>query len=398
MQECAARPTTADTALADLVAWFERNGLAGHDPYDVYDHPLMRLARKCAGTRLDRVWGRVNRETQVNPLGTRHLLRQKPHVNSMAVGVLLSAWVRLRRSGLRSWPEDGATLVEWLDQHRHTDHPGASWSYPFGHHSRIYFPAGTPWGIVTAICGEALLDYASLAADERAWDLARQAAVFISDAIPLIETDRGAYMTYTPIDDFAIHNASLSMGAFLARAGKELNERDWREVAGRVLDYTLSEQLEDGAFDYWAAHQSTGRHVDNYHTGFVLRALLQYEDLGYAEASAPLERAWAHYAREFVLADGTVRTIEGQHLPVNIHACAESILCGATLADRFPDALDLAERAYRWTAENLRNDDGSFGYGIFGYGYQPMAYTRWGEAWMLRALAELTCASPANGR
>lgn len=384
--------------IADLVAWFDRYGLAGYDPYDVYDHPVMRLLRRTRGTRISGAWTTADRAVQRNPHGARRLLRQKPHENSKAVGLLLGAWTRLQTAGLRAWPEDGATLVDWLDQHRHTDYPGASWSYPFAFRSRINFPPGTPYSITTAICGEALLDYAIYRKDDLARGLAHEVGVFIADALPRYTTEHGVYLPYTPIDDFAVHNVSISLGALLARLARDFDAPAWAELAHEVLQFTLSEQRDDGAFEYWAAHQSTGRHVDNYHTGFVLRALLQYEDLGYAEASAPLERAWAHYAREFVRADGTVRTIEGQYLPVNIHACAESILCGATLADRFPDALDLAERAYRWTAENLRNDDGSFGYGIFGYGYQPMAYTRWGEAWMLRALAELTCASPANGR
>lgn len=385
-----------EQVVAELVAWFARNGLAGFDPYDVYDRLPIRLARRMAGTRLNRVWAQVDRSAQRQPMRVRRLLGQKPHENSKTVGLLLGSWVQLTRAGLEPYPADGAQLVAWLDAHRHRGYPGASWSYPFGYQSRMYFPAGTPWGIVTAICGEALLDYAELTGNDLARDLAHRAARFIAEAVPLVPAGTGAYLTYTPVDDFSIHNASLSMGAFLARAAASFEAPAWAERADRVLRFTLSEQLGDGAFDYWAAHQSTRRHVDNYHTGFVLRALHGYACLGYEGADAALQRGWRFYAQEFVSADGYTRTYEGLDVPVNIHGCAESILCGAALAGRFPDAINLARCTFAWTTQNLRNADGSFGYGIFSYGYQPMAYTRWGEAWMLRALSELAEATSAS--
>jgi len=381
-----------DATIAGLVDWFGHHGLAGFDPYDVYDRAVMKALRKLDGRRGARLWYIANNLAQRHPRGIRVLLGQRPHENSKSVGLLLGSWVRLNRTGVPAWPIDGLELVRWLQENKNTDYPGASWSYPWGYQSRIYFPAGTPWGIVTAICGEALLDYAEETGNDLAMQLAEDAAVFLAEALRIVRTETGAYLTYTPIDDFAIHNASISMGAYLARAGARFDRPEWAQLAMACLDYTLSEQCEDGAFDYWGAHQSTSRHVDNYHTGFVLRALHEYSQLGYSAADSPLSKGWAFYERAFVETSGRPLTLEGREIPIDIHACAESILCGAAISDRFPDGLAVANRAFRWTVENLRNADGSFGYGVFPDGTQTMAYTRWGEAWMLRALSELRAA------
>lgn len=380
-----------------LIDWFNRNGLAGFDPYDIYDKPLYKIARKLESVpHLRRIWHELDHFTRTQPARARRLFGQLPHENSKAVGLLLGSWCRLSAVGIQPWPQDGHELVRWLRDNQNTDYPGASWSYPFGYQSRIYFPAGTAWGIVTAICGESLLDFAELTGDADALELGEQAAIFLAEGIKRVETENGAFLTYTPVDDFAIHNASISMGAYLARAGKRFGHEEWTEVAAACLAFTLSEQLPDGAFDYWAKHQSTQRHVDNYHTGFVLRALLDYSRLGFETADEPLAQGWAFYRDTFVSGDGRPLTMEGRLLPINIHGCAESILCGAALADRFDDALPLARRALSWTDEHLRNPDGSYGQGVFNYGVQPFAFTRWGEAWMLRALAELAAAENAN--
>ena len=49
MRDNAGHTEALGETIADLVAWFDRIGLAGYDPYDVYDHPLMRIAKRCAG-------------------------------------------------------------------------------------------------------------------------------------------------------------------------------------------------------------------------------------------------------------------------------------------------------------------------------------------------------------
>jgi hypothetical protein len=248
---------------------------------------------------------------------------------------------------------------------------------------------------VTAICGEALLDYAELKSDEKALRLAREAAVFLAEAMPYVKAKTGGYLTYTPLDDFSIHNASISMGAYLARAAARFGEGGWAEIARGCLDFTVAAQEPDGSFDYWGDGQNVQRHVDNYHTGFVLRALLEYSELGYDSASEPLRRGWDYYQRTFVNSQGRPMTYADREVPVDIHGCAESILCGSALSLKFDDALNLAVRAARWTAQHLQNRDGSFGYGVFGHGKQSIAYTRWGESWMLRALSEL-CLSLAG--
>ena len=384
------RSSDLNDAIRGLISWFDDTGLAGYDPYDVYDRRTVKLVRQLEGTRWQRLWLNTHSLIQRKPQAARAILRQRPHVNSKAVGLLLGSWVRLNKAGFPGWPTDADELIVWLKANAHSDYPGASWSYPWGYQSRVYFPPGTPWGIVTAICGEALLDYDEALGNGTARALARDAAVFIAEAIPLVRAGQGAYLTYTPIDDFAIHNASLSMAAFLARASQRFEVPKWGDIAEACLEFTLSEQLPDGAFDYWASHQSTWRHVDNYHTGFVLRALQQFRNLGYQSAEEPLNRGWTFYTRVFEGEDGRPRTMECQDLPIDIHGCAESILCGAVLAmDGLSGALDLAWRAFHWTNTHLRNSDGSFGYGLFDYGVQTMAYTRWNEAWMLRALSEL---------
>jgi hypothetical protein len=83
---------------------------------------------------------------------------------------------------------------------------------------------------------------------------------------------------------------------------------------------------------------------------------------------------------------------------IDIHSCAESINCLSELSETFPEGLVLAERILDWTIINLRSKEGYFYYGILKSRFtdkpfkSKIAYLRWGQAWMLKALSSFLMA------
>jgi hypothetical protein len=79
--------------------------------------------------------------------------------------------------------------------------------------------------------------------------------------------------------------------------------------------------------------------------------------------------------------------------PINIHSCAEAILCHSTLAPDFPEALDFLVKFVPWTLATMQHPEGWFIYMVRnirgGLDWKlKIPYIRWGQAWMLRALAQ----------
>ncbi|MDH4140616.1 MAG: hypothetical protein OEV43_08605 [Coriobacteriia bacterium] len=381
------------SALEDLTAWVDRNGPAGFDPYDV-----LGKARFYRLTHDDR--GRMRRTATARalmsarhrwPVPTRRVFGVRPAVNAKGVGLMLSARLRMERLGMPGSLETARELAAWLALNpSRAGFPGASWGYPFHWHTRIFVPADTPSAVVTATCGQGLLDFAERTDDERAVQTARGAAVFLAEGLNRTELGDGRVcLSYTPLDDFQVHNANLMAAEYLLRAGRFFGEPTWQELATACMRFTVSFQAQDGSFEYWAPDQQAASQIDNYHTGFVLRSLFAFAEANRSQAAGALDSGWAFYAREFLSSGGKPRNDVGRDDRLDIHSCAESVLCPAVLSIRYPDAFALSRAAADWTVANMRNPDGSFVHGVWGERTRTMPYLRWGQAWMMRALSEL---------
>lgn len=402
-----AGPSSAAQATFALETWLIRNGLAGWDPYDVMGHPLFKSIAGVpqSGLRPKSLVARVaHGGLRRAPVGTRRLLGVRQEVNAKGVGLLLSAWLRLDAAGDERAAAQIPACATWLlDNPNAGPWPGVYWGYPFDWNSRVFIPRGTPSAVVTSTCAQALLDFALSPADkpfahaaarQRALDAAHGAATFLATGLNRYESAPGqTVLSYTPLDDFRVHNASLMAGELLLRCADVFGESSWRELAVALLRYTLADQSPDGSFEYWGPGQRDRSHIDNYHTGFVLRSLYAYELAGIDGATRALERGWEYYREHLYGDDGRPLDKPGSQLPLNIHSCAESILCPATLSTRFDTALALAEKSAAWSVANMTNPDGSFAYLWRANGtLDRTPHLRWGQAWMLRAFAELETA------
>jgi hypothetical protein len=382
----------ARSALRDLDSWFDSTGFAGWDPYDIRGNRRFSditsikppaTKRTMAGTALEaagRLW----------PHTIRSLFGVKPHVNSKGMGLYVAAQVRLAEAGSDSAMERASKAVDWLVANTAEEYPGSSWGYPFPWYSRVEIPAGTPSSTATVTVADALLDYAEATADEHVLEVARGAATFILGGLHLEEFGDGSVcFSYTPFDRFHVYNSSLLCAEYLNRAARLFDEPEWDELALRALRYVAAEQCPDGSFEYWGEDQRRASAIDNYHTGFVLRSLFALEQGGLSEATEPLESGWEFYRTH--LFDGE-RPLQAPGITevLNIHSCAESVLCPAVLSRRFPGALDVSAGAASWTIDNMRNADGTFIYGLRKGWREKMVYWRWSQAWMLRSLSELS--------
>jgi hypothetical protein len=377
-------------ALDLLLVWLDANGLAGYDPYDILGSPGFARITADSSPRLVR---RVLLSARHRyPRATRRLFGVKPAVNAKGVGLLLSSHLRLESLGYETHT-DADECARWLAANPSPGYPGAAWGYPFDWYTREFIPAFTPSAVVTATCGQALLDHAEFRDDETSREAARGAAQFLAEGLNRSTDEEGDIcLSYTPLDHFQVHNASLMAAEYLLRAARAFSVPEWYELAASCMRFTVADQLEDGSFEYWAPAQRISTQIDNYHTGFVLRSLYAFADAGFENAGRALDACWTHYRDTMLSPDGRPRNEPGADTPLDIHSCAESVLCPAVLSARFPEALDRAEAAARWTITNMRNADGTFIHGVWGHHRRTMTYLRWGQAWMLRAFAELLLA------
>jgi hypothetical protein len=245
--------------------------------------------------------------------------------------------------------------------------------------------------VITAIAARAFLHGCQSLGEAAHLESALSACRFLAADVPRYEPD-GDRLCFSkmPGVHWHIHNANLMTAAILATIGRAAGTDEWEDLARRAANYSLAEQREDGAWYYWGPPDELMHWVDHYHTGFVLRAL---DDLlrvtGWEDLREPLDRGYAFYTERLFDEGRIPRLTEARRYPVDIHSCAEAILCLSQLSARYDDALARACAVADWTLAHMRHPSGAFYYRRYRWLTIRIPYMRWGQAWMMLALTRL---------
>ncbi len=372
-------------SLDRLELWIQRNGWAGYDPYDLRETVHFRALIKLAGD------GRLARGIErFAPTLTRRLLRVRPKVNAKTIALLALAYLaRYEATGRKPDSEQAKSCLEWLKANKQSGYSGACWGYPFDWYTRVKIPAGTPSGVVSSVAGWAFLEAYRLFNESQYLDVAESVAEFFLHDLNLHRLDaHRACFSYTPLDSFHVHNANLFVATHLLTMGALRGKTAYSAVAELAIAYTLEEQNPDGSWYYWGPPDTLRYNIDHYHTGFVLRCLDRLCRLCSREDwEAALKRGFEFYVERLLDPSGIPRFTSRTTFPVDIHSCAEAILCLTQLCHRYPQAKDRSASVLCWVLNEMQSEEGHFYYRKYPRQTVRIAYMRWGQAWMFWALA-----------
>lgn len=392
-------------AIEKLNNWIESNGWVGYDPYDLKE---MKWVRNITDYENKNILKEVFRESifelfSTFPILSRKIFRVTPRMNAKAMGLFSRAYLDLHLySNDEKYLKKSSECLFWLENNCSNDNEGMSWGYPFDWQSKKLISGNTPNGIVTTAVGDAFWAWYKFTQDKRYLDICKKICNFLVSLPQDKVKDDLLCFSYTPLFVNHIHNLNLFVAEFLLKVGMETQNNTWSDLARRAVNYTISDQLTDGSFDYNGPPENHRDFVDNYHTGFVLRMLYSiYKLTDDPSVSNALNKCYSHYKNSFFENDEIPKLLPDRKYRIDIHSCAESINCLSELSSQFNDALALANRIALWTIKNLQDEQGYFYYGIlknrpFGMTYKSkIAYIRWGQAWMLKALSNLVCKNEA---
>lgn len=286
--------------------------------------------------------------------------------------------------------------LNWLNNNYSKGYTGKCWGYPFNWQSIRFIPKGTPSSVVSSIVGDGYWKFYWLTKDKKYLSDCEGICEFFVNNLNIDKVDSNRIcFSYTPIDDFHVHNANLFVAEFLLRVGKEVSNDDYTALGLNAANYALSELNDDGSLFYWGKiqdHYHPG-HLDHYHSGFEIRSLYSiWKITGEVKFYQAVKRYYGFYLANFFDDKSIPKLTPESRYPINIHGCAEAILCNAILSDDFPEGKEYLENALAWTTDNMQDEEGWFYYMI----RKPkriewkvkIPYIRWGQAWMLRGLCE----------
>ncbi|GAI32016.1 unnamed protein product, partial [marine sediment metagenome] len=277
----------------------EQNGWLGYDPYDIKgERWMIWLTRKGNHSIFFAILREIVFELFYTfPKFSRKVFKIKPQINAKAMGLFASGYLGLYQAiKNEEYLAKSSYCIDWLLNHQSKTKIGIGWGYPFDWQSRELIPRGTPNGIVTTVAGEAFWRWYKHTGDKKHLEVCKKTGLFLASLpIKTVEEDKICF-SYTPLFVNFIHNLNLFVAEFLLKVGLETNNKEWTELANKAINYTISCQMDNGAFDYNGPPEKPANFIDNYHTGFVLRMLFSiYKLTGRKDVLESIRKGYEFY-------------------------------------------------------------------------------------------------------
>jgi hypothetical protein len=311
------------------------------------------------------------------PVDLRRLYRRAHPQIAKALGVFGSVGMRLGQAGDANATRLGLRALELLD----ADHAAGAvaWGYPFDVQTRwSFYAAGSANVVVTSFAVNGLLEGAT-AADQP--HLRARAAAAARWVLEDLWVERGGFFAYHPTATVNIHNANL-LGALCVHLGAG-DDPLARDRTSKAMERTLDAQEADGGFPYGDGAALKWR--DSFHTGFVLRCLMELESVDPAATDA-VRRGAEAYLR-FFDSDGRASLWADREYPEDAHSAGTGLstlamLCRRDLVDREV----LTRVARRTLTAGLRNRHAVAR--RYRWGATTTRYLRWCDAHVAMGLAD----------
>jgi hypothetical protein len=388
----ARRPAGANFIVAEevtlkLLSYCRSRNWAGYDPYDALNSNVFK-ALPFLNRRLPRL--ALTQALKRSPINLRPMFLIPGTQNPKGLALFLQAVMKLSKLELiDDGDETLKSLAKGIEQLRSPNTSFWCWGYSFPWQTRTQLvPARTPNLVCTLFVAEALLDLYESSDDEWYLHMANSAADYLVEEL-YSESDSVCSFNYPfPTSRTPVHNANLLAAAFLCRIYRLTGKEKYLTPALAATLYSVRRQRLDGSWLY--GESDIYRWVDNFHTSYNLCALRGIgENLQTAQFDESLRRGFEFYRNHFFREDGAPSYFHNQTYPIDVHCAAQSIITLVELRDLHEANEALAQKVCRWAIANLWRDEGYFCYQKRSWGTIGIPYMRWGQAWMLLALATL---------
>jgi hypothetical protein len=384
-----ARPGRADV-LQRVLDTARHDDFEGYSKHDALNAPWLEAL--AGGSRLRRL--AAIQLVMRSPIHVRPLLGVRKARNPK--GLSLFARAHLARHRLTGSPDDAqvaSDLLAWLIDNPSRGFDGLAWGYPYPWQDAGFFaPRDLPNRVVTSFVGQALLDGYDTLGDDRYLKAASDAVRFLLEAPKtLFEDDAHRCVSYVPDEsiDWIVMDVSALVGALAARLGALQGDEKLVEESGRLVRYVVSKQTDEGAWFYAEPPSASRITHDNYHTGFILDAILLHaQATGSAEFDQAYDRGIEFYQRRLFEPDGAPRFMSDRRYPFDIHGCAQGIITFSLRQRHRGEGAQMAGRVLDWTLSNMWDPKSGWFYYQKRRAFRTrIRELRWCQGWMSMALA-----------
>lgn len=372
-----------------LFNWLKKNNFRGYDPYDGLNNNFFMKKRR--NKLLNLTLLNFHKYSIIN---LRHLFAVKTTVDNQGSALIIKA---IFKYGVG---EDTKIIIQDLLKYIKKK----SLKYKYGVHcwnghnfpiqSRVEFQNPEIPGVIgTEACASAFFEYNNIEEREYIIDILMDIKNFFIKY--LLMKNGITYFKYKPItpDNWICYNASIIAANYLTKIGITFDDPNLIEISKEAVDFIIFRQKSIGSW-FYSLDLYTGkeRKQIDFHQGFILDSIYDFikhtkpTDDKYFNA---LIKGAEFYKDEQFLSDGRCKWRWPRIWPIDIHNQAQGIITFSKLSDINIEYLDFAKAIAKWTIGNMQDRSGYFYYQKWPFFTNKIPYIRWGQAWMMLALATL---------
>jgi uncharacterized protein YyaL (SSP411 family) len=386
-------------SLDMVLDYAQKNDYKGYNKYDALDSPILNfLSLKNQYLKL------VYSQTIMRfPINIRPIFLVPQTINPKGMALFSMAYLN-RYKALKSKEdlEKAEKLINWLLNNYSEGFSGKCWGYQYPWQDVGFFARpNLPNRVVSFFVGSALMDAYEITGKQIYFDTVKDVLNFIlKDPKVIFEDQSMKCLSYVPDEriTWMVMDVSALCSSLIARINKTLNDAGLKEEAKKLIHFVVDKQTDYGA---WFYTHPRGKHIkmhDNYHTGYIIDAILDYMDYtGDKSYRKNYIHGLEYYIKHLFLSNGAPKWMNNRIYPLDVHGSAQGII-SFLKAKRFgTEYVDFAYKIAEWAINNMQNKkEGFFYYQKKRFYKKPFTIMHWSNGWMALALSKLLLDSQKN--
>jgi len=385
------QPVWLETLSHKAFTYAEEYDYQGYSKYDALSSPILS-ALSFNNKYLRLIYTQAVMRA---PFNLRPLLFVPKEKNPKGIGLFAHAYCNLYQTqpspGIRKRAD---YCLNWLLENKSPrKHAGPCWGYNFAWQTPGFFvPRYAPNMVVSTVVGQAFIRAFEVFGEQQYLDIARGVIEFIRRDLHLLEDEKGLrFYSYTPFDNWSVINISALGAGLMSRVYEHTKEVELLDEAHDLIRFVIDKQSDYGAWYYTHPPEKSPLTHDNYHTGFILDAILQYIDASNDTQWIPnYQQGLTFYLEKLFLKNGTPKFLYDKTYPIDIHGAAQGIITFARSARLHEQYQAQSVQIAQWVEAHMQAPDGHFYYQKHRYFSKRFPLMRWTQAWMCLALSMLS--------
>ncbi|RJG51629.1 aspartate-semialdehyde dehydrogenase [Motilimonas pumila] len=364
----------------------EADGFAGYDPFDGLNSKVFDFFPSMKKGFFGLAWIQLHKRSIINfrPVLGVPKKRNPKGIGLFILGLLEEYKVEAKQETLNTAIE----LADWLLQQQcdKTKWEHSCWGYHFDWNARaFYVPKGKPNIITTIYVSQALLALGKTLDNQDYIDAALDSGHFITKSLYTKNQDF-EFFAYIPGEEAFVHNASLWGAAWLAVVASETNNNEFRELAIKVANQSVSAQKNDGSWVYGTRHHH--QFIDGFHTGYNLEALHTIKTaLKIDDFDKSIKLGLEYYRKELFEDSGLAKYYNTNKYPLDMHCVSQAIFTFLKVGGTREDVEFIDKVIDASISELFDKGRKSFSYQKTAKFDNKINYIRWTQAWVYYSFA-----------